>query len=236
MPPLRPLRHWGVAILLIAGGAIARPVARAQDFPPCPPPAAEEYLLLVRGETSQERDRIQNLLPASTSVMVCRYLDDTVVRAGGFTSLENANAWAQYLTEVEGAEAFVARPAIPGEETPVVAPAAPVEPIPSTPPTAAIENAAPPVVGYAPKLLGEGYAVLVDYASNPAIARQVQQSLNRPVGLAVYQQRPYLMAVQSPDPQVVATTLQTLSNGRFTAFIVDSSEVVLLSPAIATGN
>ena len=51
------------------------------------------------------------------TVMVCDYLEDTVVRAGGFTNLENANAWAQYMTEVEGFQAFVARPAANSEPT-----------------------------------------------------------------------------------------------------------------------
>ncbi|PSR16778.1 hypothetical protein C8255_16105, partial [filamentous cyanobacterium CCP3] len=81
------------------------------QFPPCPPPSANEYLLLVRSNTEAERDRVQDLLPSNSTVLVCDYLNDTVVRAGGFTNLENANAWAQYMTEVEGFQAFVARPA-----------------------------------------------------------------------------------------------------------------------------
>jgi hypothetical protein len=89
-------------------------------------------------------------------------------------------------------------------------------------------------VAYAPKLLGEGYAVLVNYSNNPDIAKQLQQFLNQPVGLAIYQQQPFLLAAQSPDPQAAAQVLQTLSNNRFGAFIVDSSEVVLLSDAVAT--
>ncbi|NJN22443.1 MAG: hypothetical protein HC812_16260 [Leptolyngbya sp. RL_3_1] len=75
--------------------------------------------------------------------------------------------------------------------------------------------------------------VLVNYDNQPAIAQQVQDTLNDIVGLAVYRQRPYLMAVQTTDAQVATQTLQTLSSARFTAFIVDSGEVVLLSPAIA---
>ncbi|MEM1309499.1 MAG: hypothetical protein AAGF98_08485, partial [Cyanobacteria bacterium P01_H01_bin.153] len=85
-----------------------------------------------------------------------------------------------------------------------------------------------------PKLLGEGYAVLVDYGNDPDIAKQLQQALNQPVGLAIYEQRPFLLATQSPDPQAAAQVLQTLSNSRFGAFIVDSSEVVLLSATVAT--
>ncbi|RZM82912.1 hypothetical protein [Leptolyngbya iicbica] len=242
---MKHLRWWSLA-LLIAAGSVTAPRAGADEFPPCAPPNANEYLLLVQGDTVEARDRIQNLLPTTTIVSVCRYLDDVVVRAGGFTSLENANAWAQYLTEAEGAQAFVARPAAPGEvttSTPIaaepVAPAVTPEPAPAQPttpePTPAVTDpVAAAEVAYAPKLLGEGYAVLVNYSNNPDIAKQLQQSLNQPVGLAIYQQRPFLLATQSTDPQAAAQVLQTLSNSRFGAFIVDSSEVVLLSEAVAT--
>ena len=228
---MQRVRRWGVIVCVIGGGAIAAQGVRAQDLPPCPPPATAEYLLLVQGETEAERDRIQDLLPASTDV--CQYLDSPVVRAGGFTSLENANAWAQYLTEVEGAQAFVARPAAPGEVTPAITPVESPAAAAPVPPTASSPTTTPATVGYAPQLLGEGYVVLVSYSNQPAIAQQVQDTLNDTVGLAVYQRRPYLMAVQTTDPQVAAQTLQALSSGRFTAFIVDSGEVVLLSPAIA---
>ena len=251
MAGIKTLRRWGLVAALVAGGGIA-PQAIADEFPPCAPPGSGEYLLLIQGDTVNARDRIQNLLPTTTSVSVCRYLDDIVVRAGGFTSLENANAWAQYLTEAEGAQAFVARPAAPGEvATTAPIEAEPVEPVPERPEedqaatataAAATPAAAPETtpatpdatVAYAPKLLGEGYAVLVDYSNNPEVAKQLQQALNQPIGLAIYQQRPFLLATQSTDPQVAAQVLQTLSNSRFGAFIVDSSEVVLLSTAVAT--
>jgi hypothetical protein len=246
---IKMFRRWGVMVALVTSGGLAMP-AVADEFPPCAPPQASEYLLLVQGETVEARDRIQNLLPTTTNVSVCRYLDDIVVRAGGFTSLENANAWAQYLTESEGAQAFVARPATPGEvaaSAPItaepVAPTSEQSTAATTTPAATSDTSTSPETGsatpsatvaYAPKLLGEGYAVLVDYGNNPEIAKQLQQALNQPVGLAVYEQRPFLLATQSPDPQAAAQVLQTLSNSRFGAFIVDSSEVVLLSSAVAT--
>ncbi|MGF1457562.1 MAG: hypothetical protein ACFBSG_00900 [Leptolyngbyaceae cyanobacterium] len=242
---MKTLQRWGLALLVLVGSSAA-PRAWADEFPPCAPPNANEYILLVQGETVEARDRIQNLLPTTTVVSVCRYLDDVVVRAGGFTSLENANAWAQYLTEVESVQAFVARPAAPGEvATAETIAAEPVEPLPAPTPEAVPEtpietdptttDPAPQVeVAYGPELLGEGYAVLVDYGNNPEIAKQLQQALNQPIGLAVYEERPFLLAAQSPDPQAAAQMLQTLSNSRFGAFIVDSSEVVLLSGAVAT--
>ncbi|MGF1522707.1 MAG: hypothetical protein ACFBSF_10385 [Leptolyngbyaceae cyanobacterium] len=246
---MQAFQRCGLLLVVLGGGAIT-PRAVADEFPPCAPPANSEYLLLVKGETVESRDRIQNLLPTTTEVTVCSYLNDVVVRAGGFTSLENANAWAQYLTEVEGAQAFVARPAAPGETAanePIAA--EPVEPIPELPSENTSEPSSNPetptatpvstsvteaVVGYAPQLLGEGYAVLVDYGDNPAVAKQLQQTLNQPVGLAVYEQQPFLLAAQSADPQAAAQILQTLSNGRYGAFIVDSSEVVLISEGVAT--
>ncbi|MEB3269153.1 MAG: hypothetical protein VKJ09_11485 [Leptolyngbya sp.] len=225
---MQPLQRWSW-MGLVAGFSVVAPAA-AQTFPPCPPPAPAEYLLLAQGNTEAERDRIQALLPTSTDVMVCEYLSQSVVRAGGFTSLENANAWAQYLTDVEGVQTFVARPAAPGEAISAAPP--PETPAATATPPATIPTAEP-MVAYGPQLLGQGYAVLVDYGDDPAIAASVQQTLGAGVGLAVYQQQPYLLALQSGDPQVAARTLQTLSAGEFTAFIVDSSTVVLLSPAIA---
>ncbi|WP_008319274.1 hypothetical protein [Leptolyngbya sp. PCC 6406] len=219
-------RRWQWGILMAVVGAIAPTAAVAQTFPPCPPPAPTEYLLLIQGNTEVERNRIQSLLPTSTNVMVCQYLSEPVVRAGGFSSLENANAWAQYLTEVEGAQAFVARPASDGTAAPLPSDLD-ADSGSSSPSTAG--------GGYAPQLLGEGYAVLVDYGTDPAIASAIQSTLGKPVGLAVYRQRPYLLAIYSGDVQTAAATLQQLS-GRVTAFMVDSSEVVLLAPTVAVSN
>jgi hypothetical protein len=224
---MQSLQSWGLMGIAACMGAIAPTAAQAQSFPPCPAPAPAEYLLLAQGITEAERTRIQNLLPTSTDVMVCEYLSDPVVRAGGFTSLENANAWAQYLTDVEGVQTFVARPAEAGDGIAATPPPTPATPETSEP------SVTTPAVGYAPQLLGPGYAVLVDYSDDPAIAATAQQTLGTPVGLAVYQEQPYLLAIQSGDPQVAASTLQTLSTGEFTVFMVNSSNVVLISPAIA---
>ncbi len=267
---MKGLGRWSLLVIGMACSGLGLGRAIADEFPPCAPPAANEYLLLVQGRSAEVRDRIQNLLPTTTNVTICRYLDDVVVRAGGFTSLENANAWAQYLTEVEEAQAFVARPAAPGEvvnttpnapissetvvpvpevETPLPAStrpptATPSTPSSSTPPTtpslstpspgAQAANQPQAVVAYDPKLLGEGYAILVDYGNDPAVAKRLQQSLNQPVGLAVYERRPFLLVAHSTNAQTAAQVLQTLSNNRFGAFIVNSREVVVLSSGVAT--
>lgn len=228
---LAPLAGWWTA-------------AQAQ-FPPCPPPAANEYLLLVRSNTEAERTRVQNLLPSNSTVLVCDYLNDTVVRAGGFTNLENANAWAQYMTEVEGFQAFVARPA-----TVAVQPAPPTSS--TTPPTGgttppangtpssngtpattppATTQAAP--TAYAPQPLGTGFAVLVDYQYQPEAAIAIQRQVGQAVGLAVHRQRSYLLIAHSPDVAGAASTLSVLTGLNIPGFIVDSQEVVMLTPAVA---
>ncbi|TVQ12323.1 MAG: hypothetical protein EA368_04130 [Leptolyngbya sp. DLM2.Bin27] len=215
--------------------------AQAQ-FPPCPPPAANEYLLLVRSNAEAERNRVQNLLPSNSTVMVCEYLNDTVVRAGGFTNLENANAWAQYMTEVEGFQAFVARPAsIAAQPTPPInsPPASSPTASATTPPTLNNAPANTPVptqpvrTTYAPQPLGAGFAVLVDYQFEPESAITIQRQVGQAVGLAVHRQRSYLLIAHSPNVEGAASTLAVLTSLNIPGFIVDSQEVVMLTPAVA---
>ncbi|PSN12587.1 hypothetical protein C7293_19515 [filamentous cyanobacterium CCT1] len=221
------------------------------QFPPCPPPSANEYLLLVRSNTEAERDRVQDLLPSNSTVLVCDYLNDTVVRAGGFTNLENANAWAQYMTEVEGFQAFVARPATtvaqpapPASGTP--ASEAPTSETPAngaTPPAAGTAPSSSPANGtttassaptaYAPQPLGTGFAVLVDYQYQPEAAIAIQRQVGQAVGLAVHRQRSYLLIAHSPDVEGAASTLSVLTSLNIPGFIVDSQDVVMLTPAVA---
>lgn len=258
---VKGLKRSGAQILLswmtlpragsIALGVLLAPLAglwtAAQaQFPPCPPPAANEYLLLVRSNTEAERTRVQNLLPSNSTVLVCDYLNDTVVRAGGFTNLENANAWAQYMTEVEGFQAFVARPATTatqpapptGGTTPPATSATP--PANGTPPSSgAPATGTPPAAtptaptAYAPQPLGTGFAVLVDYQYQPESAIAIQRQVGQAVGLAVHRQRSYLLIAHSPDVGGAASTLSVLTGLSIPGFIVDSQEVVMLTPAVA---
>lgn len=243
-----PLMALG-ALVVSLGGALTP--ASAQ-FPPCPPPAANEYLLLVRSDTEPERNRVQDLLPSNSTVMVCDYLEDTVVRAGGFTNLENANAWAQYMTEVEGFQAFVARPAAGSQPVDNLANNTSTSDTtsstsdttssnnPETPTTAAN----PPANGtaqassttFAPQPLGQGFAVLVDYQNDPQAAVAIQEQVGQAVGLAVHKQRAYLLIAYSPDIDGAASTMNVLSDYGISGFIVDSNEVVMLTPEIALGN
>jgi hypothetical protein len=238
---LRPNPWVRLGLLVIPLLGLARPV-QAEDFPPCPPPAANEYLLLVRGDTEAERNRVQDLLPSNSTVMVCDYLEDTVVRAGGFTNLENANAWAQYMTEVEGFQAFVARPATPNPQanTPPPEPANPPSTTNTPQPGDTAANPQPSQQAsqspYAPQNLGNGYAVLVDYYYQPEKAASIQRQVGQAVGLAVYQQRPYLLIAQSSNIEGAISTLSVLSGYGIASFIVDSQDVVMLIPAVAVSN
>ncbi len=225
--------HLSLAVALSAatlasaiGSALMPSQALAQSrLPACPPPAAQEYLLLVRGDNEAERRQISAALPADNTVLVCQYLDEVLVRAGGFTSLETANAWATYMTTVEGYESFVSRPTDGTAQT-------------DTRSTAQVStgqparNATSGAGIYQPLKLGTGYAVLVNYGDRPEIADTVSQVV-RPVGLAVYRGQAYLLADYTSDPDSADATLQRLIDAQTTAVVVDAQEVVRLTPAVA---
>ncbi|NET30579.1 MAG: hypothetical protein F6K19_01065 [Cyanothece sp. SIO1E1] len=196
---------WLGAVL--SAGLVVAPKAVAVDLPPCQPPADNEYLLLVISETEPEQARVRDALAPNTTSTLCNYLDDVVVRIGGFTSLETANAWAQEFMEVSGMQAFVAQPSEP---------AAPNQNLPD----------------YQPQALASGYAVLVDYSNRPEVAAEIQQVLTNPIGLVAYRQRPFLLAVYTPDANIAGTTLLALSRRQFAAIMVDSQQVVLLTPNV----
>ena len=83
---------------------------------------------------------------------------------------------------------------------------------------------------YQPTLLGEGVAVLVDYQQNPEIGRGLAQEGR--VGLAVYQQQPYLLVLHTTDASVAAAKLQQLVDDGLTSFLVDSEQVIRLTDTI----
>ncbi|MGB7487084.1 MAG: hypothetical protein WA901_12905 [Phormidesmis sp.] len=208
--------------------------AKAQSaLPVCPPPAAQEYLLLVRGESESERAEIASILPIESSVLICQYTDEVLVRAGGFTSLETANAWASYMTTEKGYESFVARPGgQTGSQANSQAEGQSVSNETSSEVGSEIGSETSGAIAYQPMRLGTGYAVLVDYGTRPEIATAVGQ-LVRPVGLAVYQQRAYLLAGYTTDAAAASATLQRLSDAQLSAVVVDAQQVVRLSAEVA---
>jgi hypothetical protein len=218
-----------------------RPGMAQSTLPVCPPPASQEYLLLVRGSTETERAEIASILPTENTVLVCQYLGESLVRAGGFTSLETANAWATYMTTVAGFESFVSRPA--DSQTAAASEEAirgeAVQPEAGQPEAVRGEAVQPEAVrgeasggAYQPHRLAAGYAVLVDYGNRPELATTVGQVV-RPVGLAVYRQRAYLLADYTSDANSAAVTLQRLNDAQMAAIVVDAEEVVRMSEEVA---
>lgn len=247
---------WLGAVLLTGPGMVFAAAGEAQQpsgaptpnasppqvsVPLCQPPQPTEYLLLIMSQTSALRQQVQAALPPGVSLTVCNYLNQPVTRVGGFTTLDAANSWAQYLKDSVGVTTYVARPA----EFPAAQVATPPVPSsissPATPTTAAVPQptpAQPSRTGqaqsqrYAPQPLGSGYAVLVDYFNQPGVAAQVRQTLGQDVGLVSYGQRPYLLTVYTSDPAIAHTTLQTLSNQGFWAVVVDARRTMLLQRSI----
>lgn len=195
-------------------------------YPVCQPPSAAEYLLLVTGSAADKQAQLKRVLPATADLTVCSYQNQVVTRVSGFSSLGIANAWAQYLKEVSGFEATVARPAeAPAAKPPI----AEVQPQPTSPNS---PNPNPNNLAYNPRPLGTGYAVLVDYFDQPEIAAQVRQLLSQDVGLVSYGQKPYLLAGYTTNQTTANATLQTLSDRGFWVMLVDSRRVVLLKPTV----
>jgi hypothetical protein len=183
-------------------------VGAQQNIPTCRAPNAGEYLLLVISPTTDNQNQLRRVLPSETNTSVCRYLNDTVTRIGGFGKLEDANRWAKFVRDSAGLSAIITtRPQEAQVPTPV--------------------NNRP-----RPQPLGQGYAVLVDYFNNPETAKQVQQVVGGDIGFVSYGQRPYLLAVFTTNLREAQNTLQTLSERGYYAQMVDARRVLLLRPVV----
>jgi hypothetical protein len=179
------------------------------SIPLCQAPDPGEYLLLVISPSKNNQEQLRRVLPAKTNRVVCRYLKDTVTRIGGFSKIEDANRWARFVKDSAGLSAIITTRPTDGTQ-------------PQT------DNAK-----YQPRQLGEGYAVLVDYAKRPDMVKQVREVVGGDVGFASYGQRPYLLAVYTTNQRDAYQTLQKLSDRGFFALIVDSRKVVLLRSIVS---
>ena len=240
--------------VLIAGMVGIEERVTAQSLPVCQPPRNNEYLLLVRNQKSETQNQLRQLLPGSAILTACTYFNDNVVRVEGFATADLANAWAKYLNDMAGLQATVARPS---NATSSPAASSPANPAPTQPAASSPANSAPtqatsggtsaPSVSptpnpapaerstpapFNPQPLGSGYAVVVNYFNRPEVAIDVQQVTARDVGLVAFEQRPYLLAVYTPDPAVASAVLRSLSDRGFIAAIVDSRRAVLLAPKV----
>lgn len=234
----------GAMLLFLLGGR----QGFAQSYPDCPPPASGEYLLLVQGADETMRDRIISVLPVDKTTLICNYLEDAVVRAGGFNSLEVANSWALYLNDIEQFDTVVVEatdvetvePAVPSEEAPIETVAVAEEPSQESSEAAGDDDDRQSSNGqsssngqplYQPTLLGEGVAVLVDYQQDPTIGHNLAQQGN--VGLAVYLQQPYLLVLHTTDSSAAAAKLQQLVDQGLDSFLVNGDQVIKLTDTIA---
>jgi hypothetical protein len=194
----------------------------------CEAPAAGEYLLLVITDTRQSQRLLRQSLPSKTRATVCNYLDNVVTRISGFSSLSDAQNWVRYIDDITGLSAFVVEPTAAAEFV-VDKPPSPVgnrqeerKPQPSS------EN----LPAFNPRLLGRGYAVLVDYGNQPEIATQLQQLLGKQIGLVSFGQRPYLLALYSSNERNASNTFRLLSDRGFLVMLVDGNQVTLLRPQV----
>ncbi|GAB4359050.1 MAG: hypothetical protein Fur0042_28530 [Cyanophyceae cyanobacterium] len=173
---------------------ILAPAAVAQVA--CAPPAAGEFLLLVRRGDRAAEARLYDALPTGVSLDACDYVGEAVWRLSGFPSKAIADAWIDYLRDRAGLEAY------------------PIE-----------VGSAPP---FDPQAYREPYAVLVDYGDDPTVAIAIGQFLQRPLDLASFGQRPYLLVGGGRDVRQAAELIQQLSDRGFAAVLADGRQVVVL--------
>jgi hypothetical protein len=193
-------------------------VAAQQSIPTCKPPSGGEYLLLIISPSTDNQNQLRRVLPSNTSTSVCRYLNDTVTRIGGFAKIDDANRWARFIRDSAGLSAIITTK--------------PADTVASKPPTPKPPTPKPQQATYQPQQLGQGYAVLVDYFNNPEIAKQVQQIVGGDIGFVSYAQRPYLLAVYTTNSREAQTTLQSLSDRGFFTMVVPSRRVMLLRQVV----
>ena len=195
---------WLLASLLAHGivhGAIA-PIA--QGLAPCEPPAAGNYLLMVRRDNSNVEVELYEGLPEAVGVTLCDYQGESVLRLSGFPSQRIAEAWQSYIQDELNRTAYIIEPSATGAGG-----------------------------GYNPQALGDGYGVLVDYFGDLAIARRLQQTLDEPPGLVSYGQRPYLLVRHTEKLRQANELLENLSEDGFAVTVVNSRHAILLREAIA---
>ena len=225
------------------------------SLPSCEPPQAGELLVLVSTPTPDARELLRRGLPDSTKVDICQYRGNVSSRVGGFENVSIANKWGRYINEILGLQISIARlpndtsvipttpspspspsplpptpPPLPPTPPPLPPTPSPLPPTPSSPPPIA---STPPTSSYNPSPLGEGYAVIVDYFSNPEIAVQLQQLLGENIGLVSYFSRPYLLIGQTQDQQQATLLLQQLSDRGFSVLMINSRQGILLTPQVA---
>ena len=194
------------------------PVIAQQNLDDCQPPNTGEYLLLVVSPTSENQKQLRSALPTELKALICKYNDQTVTRIGGFKKIDDANRWARYIQNIVGLSAIITT-----RTTQTTA----IQQVPQTTPKIPIQK-----ISYNPKILGKGYAILVDYFNRPEMVSSLQKSVGGDIGFVSYGERPYLLAVYTTNQKEAYNTLQKLSESGFVAILADGSKVVLLRSVV----
>ncbi len=188
------------------------PVIAQQNFANCQQPNVGEYLLLVLSPTPENQKQLRAALPTEQKTIVCKDNNQIVTRVGGFTNIDDAKRLARYIQNIVGLSATITTRA--------------TEPATQLPQT--IPNIQTPKITYNPKILGEGYAILVDYFNRPEMVSSLRKAVGGDVGFVSYGQRPYLLAVYTTNQKEAYNTLKNLSETGFVAILADGRKVVLL--------
>jgi len=197
------------------------PVIAQQSLANCQQPNQGEYLLLVISPTTENQKQLRSALPTELKTVICKYNNQTVTRIGGFKKIDDANRWARYIQNIVGLSAIITTRAT--QQAPQQAPQKVPQQAPQTTPKVPTAK-----ITYNPKILGEGYAILVDYFNRPEMVSSLQKSVGGDVGFVSYGQRPYLLAVYTTNQKEAYNTLKKLSESGFVAILADSRKVVLL--------
>ena len=176
------------ALLLAAVPLISNinPGIAQQNLTNCKPPNTGEYLLLVVSPTTENQKQLRSALPTELKTVICKYNNQTVTRIGGFKKIDDANRWARYIQNIVGLSATITTRAT--EQPP--------QPTPNR------DNSK---ISYNPKILGEGYAILIDYFNRPEMVSRLQKAVGGNVGFVSYGQRPYLLAVYTTNQMTIGT-------------------------------
>lgn len=202
----------------------------------CQAPRSNEPLLLVVTRTPEAQARLRSVISRDAEVSVCNYFGETVTRIGGYRDTDTANSWAGYLNETVKLRTFVALPA--GGQV-ASQPEVPVQLIdlsrePARTATLSPEPMNPNPSGYNPRALEDGFAVIVNHYNRPEVAAQMQQVLNRNIGLVSFEQRPFLLAVHTRDRGSADRIMQILNDRGFAAMLVSGRRLTLLTPVVQT--
>ena len=212
---MRKLQTLSGVLLLAFAPLISKinPVIAQQNLFNCQQPNVGEYLLLVLSPTPENQKQLRTALPTEQKTVVCKYTNQIVTRVGGFTNIDDANRWARYIQNIVGLSATITTRA--------------TEPVTQQVPQT-IPNIQTPKITYNPKILGEGYAILVDYFNRPEMVSSLRNAVGGDVGFVSYGQRPYLLAVYTTNQKEAYNTLKKLSETGFVAILADGRKVVLL--------